>query len=138
MSVDKKVQEYFDNNPEEDKVFSTADGFLFKQEMYATAHAATITDKEVKKHTNERGNATAAIPAVEVPVSTVTEKEAEVRTKNETVEAPSITDAPSEVEGKADVITEVVTEQAETVKDAAAPVEAPKETAKPNKAAAKK
>ena len=131
--MQEKVKEYFQNNPEEDKVFSTADGFLFKQEMYATAHAATITEKEVTKHTNERGNATTAIPAVEVPVSTVTEKGAEIRTKDETVEAPTIMDAPSEVEGKAEVITEVVTEQAEAVKEAAAPVEpapAPKAKAK--------
>ncbi|MFW2137108.1 hypothetical protein ACK2M7_12655 [Chryseobacterium sp. TY4] len=87
--------------------------------MYATAHAATISDKEVTKHTNERGKAGVAIPAVEVPVSTVTEKGAEVRTKDETVEAPTIMDAPSEVEGKAEVITEVVTEQAEAVKEVA-------------------
>lgn len=117
--MQEKVKEYFQNNPEEDKVFSTADGFLFKQEMYATAHAATITDKEVTKHTRERGGTTAVIPAVEVPVTTETEKGSEIRTKNETVEAPTVMDAPSEVEGKAEVIADVVTEQAEAVKEVA-------------------
>lgn len=134
MSADKKVQEYFENNPEEEKVFSTADGFLFKQEMYATAHAATITDKEVTKHTNTAAKAMQSIPAVEVPVNTVTEKGAEVRTKNETVEAPSITDAPSEVEGKANVITEVVTEQAEAVQTAVEPAPTPEPAPKNPKA----
>lgn len=114
--MSKKVTEYFKNNPEEEKVFSTSDGFLFKQQMYATSHAATITDKEVVKHVNDAGKVIDATPAVEVPVSTVTEKGAEVHTKNETVDAPNITDAPSEVEGKAEVITEVVAEQVEAVK----------------------
>lgn len=120
--MQEKVNQYFKNNPDEEKVFSTADGFLFKQEMYATSHAATITNKEVTKHTKAVGKAKAAVPAVEVPVTTETEKGAEVRTKNETVEAPTIMDAPSEVGGKAEVITEVVTEQAAAVKAQAAPV----------------
>lgn len=137
MSKDK-AQEYFKNNPEEEKVFSTADGFLFKQEMYATAHAATITDKEVTKHVNEQGKANAMVPAVEVPVTTETEKGAEVRTKNETVEAPTVMDAPAEVTGKAEVITEVATEQVKAVEDATATAEAPTAATKAKKATAKK
>lgn len=125
--MSKKVTEYFKNNPEETKVFSTSDGFLFKQEMYATSHAATITDKEVTKHANKVGQVAAVVPVVEVPVSTVTEKGAEIRTKDEAVDAPNIMDAPSEAVGKAEVITEVVTEQLEAVKEAA---KAPKAKAK--------
>ncbi|ROI09791.1 hypothetical protein EGI11_03265 [Chryseobacterium sp. H3056] len=131
--MSKKVQEYFANNPEEEKVFSTTDGFLFKQEMYATAHAATITDKEVTKHVNKAGKIAAAALVAEVPVSTVTTEGDEVRTKDETVEVPTITDSPTEVEGKAEVITEAATTQVEAVKDAAAP-----KAAAPKKATTKK
>lgn len=106
----QKAKEYFKNNPEEKEVFSTSDGFLFKLQMYATAHAATITDKEVVKHVNDAGNVVAMTPAVEVPVSTVTEEGGEVHTKNETVDAAKITDAPSEVDGIAKVITETIKE----------------------------
>lgn len=124
--MSKKVTEYFENNPDEEKVFSTSDGFLFKQQMYATAHAATITDKEVVKHVNEAGKITTMAPVVEVPVTTVTEEGGEVHTKNETVDPPTITDAPSEVEGKAEVITEVLTAQVDAAIDASANVEAVK------------
>ena len=135
----QKVNEYFENNPEETKVFTTSDGFLFKQEMYATAHAATVTDKEVVKHTRPTAVLAASAPAVEVPVSTVTEEGGEIRTKNETVDAPNITDSPLEVEGKVEAIKEAVTDQLETVKDNVdvqapkvepAKVEAPKVEAK--------
>lgn len=128
--MSKKVTEYFENNPEEEKVFSTSDGFLFKQQMYATAHAATITDKEVVKHVNEAGKITSMAPVVEVPVTTVTEEGGEVHTKKESVDPPTITDAPSEVDGIKDAITEVVENQLEAVKDAV--------TAEPAKAKASK
>ncbi|AYO58193.1 hypothetical protein CO230_08700 [Chryseobacterium sp. 6424] len=115
MSQDKKVKEYFANNPEEEKVFTTSDGFLFKQEMYATAHAATITDKEVTKHHNTV-KTDGTVPAAEVPVTTVTDDGKEIRTKDQTVEVPNVMDSPIEVEGKAEVIVEGITDKVETVK----------------------
>lgn len=118
--MSKKVKEYFENNPDEEKVFTTSDGFVFKLEMYATAHAATITDKTVTKHKNEVAKFGEGGLAVEVPVTTENEDGAEIRTKNETVDAPNIMDSPLEAEGKAEVITEVVTEQLEAVVSAGA------------------
>lgn len=133
--MQNKVNEYFKNNPDADKVFSTGDGFLFAMEMYATAHAATITDKEVTKHTREVKLNEAVPAAVEVPVTTETEGGAEIRTKDETVEAPKITDSQTEVEGKAEVVAEVTEQAAEAAKVAAEPVveKKPAKTAKNTK-----
>ncbi|WP_027380280.1 hypothetical protein [Chryseobacterium daeguense] len=52
MSLDKKVQNYFERNPFETKVYSTSDETLFSvnSKTFAVNHARTLEDKEVTTH----------------------------------------------------------------------------------------
>lgn len=82
-NIEAKVQEFFANNPEADKVFSTSDEFLFDQEIYATQHAATLTDKDVVKHTNRN---TADKVEINKDAATAKEVAKKVTTKTTTTE----------------------------------------------------
>lgn len=46
------VTTFFEQNPAKNKVYSTADGFLFENVGFAKNHATTIDNKDVTPHTN--------------------------------------------------------------------------------------
>lgn len=46
------VSNYFDQENAKQEVFSTADGFLFENLVFATNHATTLEDKNVTPHSN--------------------------------------------------------------------------------------
>ena len=119
--VKNRAQDYLKKNNGVEKVFSTSDGELFTEEMYARQHAAVLEDKDVVKHVKEVVVEVPAAPATQVKVETKNENGDVVREYNQTVDAPKITDAPGELEGKADVITEGLQEQAKAVLENAKP-----------------
>jgi hypothetical protein len=48
----EKVAVFFGENPKTEKVFASADGFLFENEKFAQDHASTIDVKEVETFLN--------------------------------------------------------------------------------------
>lgn len=47
------VSTYFEQKEAKKEVYSTADGFLFENLVFATNHASTLEDKNVTPHSNE-------------------------------------------------------------------------------------
>ena len=46
------VSTYFKENKDRKEVYSTADGYLFENPVFAQNHAVTLEDKNVTPHTN--------------------------------------------------------------------------------------
>lgn len=117
----KKANQYFTDNSDTEKVFSTSDGFLFTSEMYARDHAAVLSDKEVTKHLREVAPVILSSVVAEVPVTTVNEEGKDLRTFNQSVDLPTVTDSPLNIEGTVKVITDALDAKIEASKNVIAP-----------------
>ena len=54
-AVAKKVTEYFEKKGSKNEVYSTADGFVFENPVFAKNHAETLEDKNVTPHSKAKG-----------------------------------------------------------------------------------
>jgi hypothetical protein len=66
--IQEKAKNYFLHNTEVNEAYATADGFLFSAKQSASAHAVTLSDKDVT-----------TLDRVEKPATTLSDAEQEVK-----------------------------------------------------------
>lgn len=54
MTIEKKVEAFFNRTEDCTEVHGTSDGFLFRKKDHARAHALTLNKKEVKTFKNKK------------------------------------------------------------------------------------